>query len=108
MTYRPAITVSALLVYVSALLGGSLHHHDVLAATESGKSDRDVVAACSQDDFDDGHDCAICQAIAQARVQSPPPPVVAFTTSWQPATILPCNSPDLARHNATQARAPPR
>jgi len=106
MTNRPATTVSALLVYVSALLGGSLHHHDVLAATESGKLNREV-AACSQDDCDDGHDCAICQVIAQARVQPPSPAVVVFTTSWQPVAILACSSPYLARHNAPQARAPP-
>jgi hypothetical protein len=106
MTNRPATTVSALLVYVSALVGGYLHHHDALAAPDAGKLDREV-AACSEHDIDDGHDCAICNAIAQARVQPPSTPSLAFATLWQPATILPCDSPDLTRHNTSQARAPP-
>jgi hypothetical protein len=106
MANRPATTVSALLVYVSALLAGLLHHHDVPAARDTGKLDREL-AACSPHDLDDGHDCAICQAIAQARVQPSSPPVLAFATFWQPATLLPCDSPDLTRHNTPHARAPP-
>jgi hypothetical protein len=65
------------------------------------------VAADRQHDVDDGHDCAICHAIAQARVQSPSAPTLAVDALWQPAIVLPCGSPVLARHYATQARAPP-
>jgi hypothetical protein len=106
MTKRPATTVSALLVYASALLGGFAHHHDALAAPDTGKLDREV-SACSDHDLDDGHDCAICQAIAQARVQPPAATALTFATFWQPATVLPCDSPDLAPHNTFHARAPP-
>src|SRR5207248_620572 len=98
--------VSALLVYVLALLAGGLHHHDAFAASGSTNPDRQLGAA-SECEFDDGHDCAVCQAMALAKVQTLAQPAVAFATFWQPVIFLPCDSPDLARHNAAQARAPP-
>jgi len=106
MINRPATNVSALLVYVSALLAGGLHHHEAFAASDSVNPNRQVGAA-TDSEFDDGHDCVICQAISQAKIQPPAQHAPAIVTFSRPVTVLPCDSPRLARHNATQARAPP-
>ena len=113
MTFRRRNEFSAavLVVYLSAIISGGLHHHDAVRAANlepssavEGKSQVTSRLASAHEDADD---CTICIALHQAKA---PPAVISLAEAFvfiDEAAVLPIKSPIAFVPHVKQARAPP-
>jgi Protein of unknown function (DUF2946) len=108
---RPGLAAFVLAVYVSAVVGGGLHHHDhyETSAREQSRLTETTIEASSQvaSTHEDEAACTLCNALHQAKALSElVSSAEAFLLVGQ-ATIFLHAMPPAPLALAKQARAPP-
>ncbi len=100
-----------LMVYLSAVVAGGLHHHE--PAESAGPQDCAADGSFSAGDsrqvlsHDESDDCAVCAASHQAKT---PPDVVLLAETYRvvgDCLVFPVQSAAVSIPRITQARAPP-
>src|SRR5262249_7356732 len=113
---RNAVPAVALLVYLSSILGGGLHHHDhgeAFANEDSGRlagqlAERTIQSGLPKaSTHEDADGCTLCTALHQAKALpiaiSPANGIIPVAET----SVLPVESPIAPFCTIQQARAPP-
>ncbi len=108
---RNLLAFAVLLVYLTAIISGGLHHHEpVRAAHSEPTSLKDVISvvnSCPAHSNEESEDCTVCIASHQAKT---PSAVISLAVAFVPvgdSVMIPVASPIASVPFVNQARAPP-